>query len=315
MHRTHMFKECVKCVHGLICKDDYATLKSGYWWKWRNESHKHRYIDFINNLLSPLPALGKDDVQYPYQIPKQYKCPVEKSCMGGLDSSCTHGYEGPLCAVCSSNHYKQLKTCKQCPSKKWIASQLSIMGAIFLMIAVVSVWANYKSKKRNNKKEERSPIDVFLTKLKIVIGFYQVTYGLLEAFSYVKWPGSLQVISEYSEVLQLNVLQMAPIQCLSPGLRVDAFGNLFAMMSINATVIVLSGVAYGVRKVLILKNKTLETEKKTRKVSQTKELSYRSLFFSCTSHTSALAPRQPLSCHLLAGSFAQLKMTSCVPLI
>ena len=310
-----MFKECVKCGHELTCKDDYATLKSGYWWKWRNESHKHRYIDFINNLLSPLPALGKDDVQYPYQIPEQYKCPIEKSCMGGLDSSCTHGYEGPLCAVCSSNHYKQLKTCKQCPSKKWRAGQLSIMGAIFLMIAVVSVWASYKSKKRNNKKEERSPIDVFLAKLKIVIGFYQVTYGLLEVFSYVKWPDSLQVISEYSEVLQLNVLQMAPIQCLSPGLRVDAFGNLFAMMSINATAIVLSGVAYGVRKVLILKNKTLETEEKTRRVSQTKELSYRSLFFSCTWHTSALAPRQPLSCHLLAGSFAQLKMTSCVPLI
>ena len=279
MYRTNMFKECYKCGHGLICKDDYTTLKSGYWWKWRNKTHKRRYIDFINNLLAPVPALGEDDVQYPYPIPKQYRCPMEKSCKGGLDSNCATGYEGPLCDVCSSNHYKQLRTCKRCPSKKWMAGQLSIMVAIFLIIIVVSVWASNRNKKNKTNEEDCSPIDVFLAKLKIVIGFYQVTNGLLEAFSYIKWPDSLQVIGKYSEVLQLNVLQMAPAQCLSTGLRVDAFGNLFAIMSINATAIVVSGLAYGVRRVLILKNKNLENAKKSKRVSKTKELAYRSLFF------------------------------------
>jgi len=167
----------VKCEHGLICKDDYASLKSGYWWKWRNESHKRRYIDFINNLLAPLPSLSEDDVQYPYPIPKQYMCPLETACKGGLDSNCSYGYEGPLCDICSSNYYKELNTCKQCLSKKWISGRLSIMGGIFLIIAVVSVWASYKSRKSKNKREERSPIDFFLAKLKIVLGSYQVTYG------------------------------------------------------------------------------------------------------------------------------------------
>ena len=300
-----MFKECVKCKHGLICKDDYAILKSGYWWKWRNESHKRRYIDFINNLLAPLPLLGKDDVQYPHPIPKQYMCPMEKSCMGGLDSNCANGYEGPLCDICSSNHYKQMKTCKECPSIQWLAGQLSIMVGIFFIIVVVSVWASYKSKKSKNSEEERSLIDVFLAKLKIVIGFYQVTYGLLDAFSYVKWPESLQVISKYSEILQLNVLQMAPIQCLSSGLRVDAFGNLFAIMSINAAAIVVSGVAYGVRKLLILKNKNLEDEEKSRRVSKTKELLYRSLFFflyvTYLSTCSKTAAVLPLACRKLCA--------------
>ena len=301
-----MFKECVKCEHGLICKDDYAILKSGYWWKWRNESHKRRYIDFINNLLAPLPSLGEDDVQYPYRIPKQYKCPVEGACQGGLDSNCTYGYEGPLCDVCSSNHYKQLKTCKQCPSKRWIAGQLSIMGGIFLIIAVVSAWASYKSKKSKNNNDERSPVDVFLAKLKIVIGFYQVTYGLLEAFSYIKWPDSLQAISKYSEILQLNVLQIAPIQCLSSGLRVNAFGNLFAIMSINSAAIVVSGVVYGVRKLLVLKNKNLEDEEKSRRVSKTKEVVYRSLFFflyvTYLSTCSKTATVLPLACRKLCAA-------------
>ena len=310
MYRTHMFKECSKCGYGLICKDDYATLKSGYWWKWRNESHKRRYIDFMNNLLAPLPALGEDDVRYPYPIPKQYKCRMEKACKGGLDSNCTNGYGGPLCDVCSSNHYKQLKTCKQCPSKKWIVGQLSIMAAIFLMIIVVSVWTSMRNKKNKNKKE-RSPIDVFLAKLKIIIGFYQVTYGLLEAFSYIKWPDSLQIISKYSQILQLNVLQMTPVHCLFTGLRVDAFGNLFAIMSVNATAIVVEGITFGVRKVLILKNKNLEYEEKSKRVSQTKELLYRSLFSFLVRDIPA--PKQPLSYHLLAGNFAHMKKTICVP--
>ena len=59
------------------------------------------------------------------------------------------------------------------------------------------------------------------------------------------WPDSqLDVINEYSIVLQFNLLQIAPIQCLFKGLQVDAFGSLFALMSVNSVVIGLSGVYY-----------------------------------------------------------------------
>ena len=213
-----MFDKCYKCVGGLQCKDDYASLKSGYWWKWRSETQKVRYIDFIKNLQASLPALRADDVQYPYQIPTAYKCPREESCIGGLDSPCIPGYEGPLCAVCSSGYYKQLQTCKQCPSKKWIVGQLSIVAAIVLIIIGVLAW----TRKRNpNEDDDFSIIDTFLSKVKIVIGFYQVTYGLLQTFSYINWPDSLQVIGKYSEALQMNVLQIAPIHCLHQGLQAD----------------------------------------------------------------------------------------------
>ena len=295
-----MFKECRKCALGLECKADYATLKSGYWWEWRNESNKHRYIEYINNLLASSPALGEDDVHYPHPMPTHYKCLMEDSCKGGLDSECATGYEGPLCDVCSSDHYRQLRTCKQCPPKTWIVVQLSIIAAIFFIIILVSVWA---SKTNKNKDKERSPIDVFLAKLKIIIGFYQVTYGLLEAFSYIKWPGSLQAIGKYSEILQLNILQMAPVHCLSSGLRVDAFANLFAIMTINAAVIGFTGITFGVRKLLILKNKNLEDEEKCKRVSQTKELVYRNLFFflyvTYLSTCSKTATVLPLACRKL----------------
>ena len=275
-YRTDMFKECKKCGDGLQCKDDYATLKSGYWWKWRNETHKRRYKEFIKNLLKPVPALGQDDVQYPYPIPIQYKCRMERSCKGGLDSECENGYEGPLCDVCGLKHYKEFQACKRCPSKTWIVGQLSIIGVVLILIVVISLWISRKSK---TKDKEQNPTDVFLAKLKIAVGFYQLTFGLLEAFSYIQWPDSLQVIGKYSETLQLNVLQMAPVHCLFPGFSVDAFDNLFAIMAINGAAIIVSGIAYGVRKLLILTDKNIGNDDKLNKVSQTKELVYRNLFF------------------------------------
>ena len=271
-----MFEKCYKCVGGLQCKDDYASLKSGYWWKWSSKTHKDRYIVFINNMQESIPTLGADDVRYPYSIPTAYKCPVEESCMGGLDSPCKPGYEGPLCAVCSPGYYNQLQTCKQCPSKKWIIGQLSIVAAVLLIIIVVMVRTSRKNTQRDG---DYSLIDKFLSKVKIVIGFYQVTYGLLETFSYIKWPNSLQVVGKYSGVLQMNVLQIAPVHCLYQGLQVDAFGNLFVMMAVNAAVIGLSGIAYGIRKVMIVRNESIDNEEKSRNLSETKDLLYRNVFF------------------------------------
>ena len=272
-----MFRECVKCGQGgLKCKDDYVSLKSGYWWEWRNKTHIRRYRDFIKNLLTPLPSLDSDDVKYPHPIPLPYMCPRKESCKGGLESLCESGYEGPLCAVCSTGYYKQLQRCRQCPSKKWIVGQLSIVGVALLIVVVFLVWT---SKRKVKKDQGRAFIDTFFSKLKIVIGFYQVTYGLLEAFSFIKWPDSLEVVGRYSEILQMNILQIAPIQCLIPGMQVDAFANLLAMMAINAAVIGFSVVFYRVRKMVILKIQSLAEEEKTGKISQTKELVYKNLFF------------------------------------
>ena len=296
-----MFKECRKCELGMECNNDYASLKSGYWWRWRNETYKYRYRYFIQNLLTSLPALREEDVQYLYPIPTPYRCPLEESCGGSLDSLCKNGYKGPLCSVCSLGYYKQLQKCKRCPSKTWIGGQLSIIAAIFIIIIGASLW---KSKKNNqNDDVERSLTHTFLSKIKIVIGFYQVTYGLLEAFSYIKWPDSLQVISKYSEILQLNILQMAPAHCLSPRLHVDAFTNLFVIMTVNVAVIGFAVVAYGVCKFAISRKGYLGDEAKAKKVSQAKELVYRNLFFflyvtylsTCSNTASAL----PLACRKL----------------
>ena len=273
-----MFKECSKCGQGgLICQDDYASLKSGHWWEWRNETHKNRYHVFIKNLLASSPTLDVYHVQYPYAVPTPYKCPAEESCKGGLDSQCENGYEGPLCSVCSSGYFKQLKICTRCPSNTWIAGQLSIVLVAVLIVLALLVWRSHR--KISTKKEKGLLMDVFLSKVKIVIGFYQVTYGLLEVFSYIKWPGSLESIAKYSGFLQLSLMQIAPVQCIFPKLRLNAFGSLFALMGVNAAIICFSGIAYGVHRLIIFRNHSLKDDEKSRKVSQSKELVYRNLFF------------------------------------
>jgi len=270
-----MFEKCHKCERGLECKGDAISLKSGYWWEWRNKTYRDRYRDFISNLMAFLPALDASSVQYPFPVPTPYKCPREESCKGGLDSSCQSGYEGPLCEVCSSGYYKQLQACKHCPSKKWIVGQFCIIATIVVIIIIALSLIARRTKKGARK---RPLVDTLLSKLKIVIGFYQVTYGLLQAFSYIKWPGTLQLIAQYSEILQMDVLQIAPIHCLFPGFRVHAFGSLFTIMAMNAAVIGFSAITYGVRKETISRSRTPQKDK-SKSIAQTKEMVFRNLFF------------------------------------
>ena len=74
-------------------------------------------------------------------------------------------------------------------------------------------------------------------------------------------------------------------------------------MAINAAVIGLSGIYYGVRKALLLKSRILEVNEKSRRISQTKELVYKNLFFvlyvTYLSTCSKTAAVLPLACQEL----------------
>ena len=310
-HRTDRFGGCKICEDGLRCDNDsIVTLNDGYWWKWRNETYKLLYKNFTTSLANITYSPGKSINstifnhsfnKFPHPVPKSYKCPREESCKvkGGHDSLCATGYQGPLCAVCSPGYYKQLQTCQLCPTKKWMIAQLSIIAAVAAIVFAVIIWT---SKRKSKKKEGRSSVDIILCRLKIVIGFYQVTNGVLETFSFIKWPGALDVIGKYSEILQMNVFQVAPIHCLLPNVKMNAFGNLFAILGMNAAAILVAALAYKLRKLFLLRS-TLNKEEKERKVGQTKEVIYRNLFFflfvTYLSTCSKTAQVVPLSCRKL----------------
>ena len=224
-----MFEECTQCKKngGLKCLDDFANLTAGFWWRWKDETHLELYGNFSKNVknFSFTPELHKANesgIEYPYTIPQPYRCPMVEACKGGLNSSCEAGYEGPLCAVCGDGYHKKLKKCKLCPTKGWMIGQLVIIGALVMLLVILVVW---RSKKKSKKDAGRSFLDKALGSIKVTIGFYQVTFGIMEAFSYIKWPESLSVIGGYSEIVQINIVQIAPLHCIIPSLKFDALAT------------------------------------------------------------------------------------------
>ena len=303
-YRTNLFGNCTPCEkkQGLNCHDDFANLTIGFWWRWKDKTHLEQYRNFSKNVknFSFTPELHKANdsgIEYPYTIPQPYRCPMAEACKGGLNSSCEAGYEGPLCAVCSDGYHKQLKKCKLCPTKGWMVGQLAIIGALVMLFVILVVWG---SKKESKKDAGRPFLDKVLGNIKVVIGFYQVLFGIMEAFSYIKWPGSLSVVGEYSEIIQMNIVQIAPLHCILPGFKFDAFTSLFAVMGFNiaAVIVALSSLALAT---WISTRRMSNEEEKRKKKERIKAIVKRNLFFFLyvTYLNTCLKTAQvvPLACH------------------
>ncbi|KAK2550364.1 hypothetical protein P5673_029066 [Acropora cervicornis] len=127
-----------------------------------------------------------------------------------------------------------------------VRSMLDLNAAVIIVITVDVVW---RSKNQVEKKKSRSLRDLKLGKMKIVIGFYQVRFGVPEGLAFIKWPQSLALIGKYFKMLRLNTVQIAPIHCLFSNLKVGAFGRLYTILRINAGTIILGFTFYGARKV------------------------------------------------------------------
>ena len=299
----NLFGVCSPCgTFGLKCQDEFANLSVGYWWHWKDKTHLELYRNFSKNVknFSFTPELHKGNdsgIEYPYTLPQPHRCLMADVCKGGLNSSCEVGYKGPLCAVCSDGYYKQLTKCKLCPTKKWMIGQCAIIGALVMILVILVVW---RSKKKCKKDAGRSFLDEVLGRIKVIIGFYQVTFGIMEAFSYIKWPESLNVIGQFSQVMQINILQIAPPHCILPGLGVDALGSLLATMGLNiaAVIIALTGLALAS---WTSTRHMLNEEEKMKKKERVKGVVKRSLFFFLyvTYLNTCLKTAQvlPLACH------------------
>lgn len=205
--------------------------------------------------------------------------------------------------MCEGDYYKRALACKPCPSGPWVIVQLSLLGVAVLVLIIILIWSGRRRKNSDNSGK-RPRVDILLARLKIVIGFYQVTSGIIEGFAYVEWPSSLADIGDYAELIQLNILSFVPLHCLFPSWKQDAISKMYLMLGSNASMILFAFISFWIRKLFLLWSINKEQSSKRRiKLSTTKEFLYRNvflfLFITYPSTCSAILRILPSGCHKL----------------
>lgn len=114
---------------------------------------------------------------------------------------------------------------------------------MLIVIFVVLIRSDKKS-----KSSGRATTDIFLAHVKILLGFYQVLAGILQAFSYVEWPTAVSSIGYYVRFIQLNLLQIVPLSCLLPTLKVNAYSDFVLGLAGNVVCVAMPMAYYVIRK-------------------------------------------------------------------
>ena len=243
--RTYRFGACEKCVqNGFQCKRDYPELRQGYWMSWDNsETCRDSFKSFMSNLDTKDDTYDRKANYFNCNLPIAHKCPVAKSCKGGVDAKCNKGYTGVLCAVCDSGYMKQFNKCVKCPSPV-----VSVVECIaYFLLFVFLCWLMSKLKNitlvgNDNEKDERTFADLIQSSLKILMGFYQVLVRIINAFSSIQWPSTLTHAVKVFEFVELSVLRIPSLHCIRSGWRLDAIGefwiSLIAMVAIPSFMLI-----------------------------------------------------------------------------
>ena len=207
--RKHRFGGCVKCeTQGIQCEGDYQTLAPDFWWSWDySVACFRKYLAFVDNLKLQDNTYNRNSWSFDCPIPKSHRCPSKGICLGGIRSQCRKGYIGPLCALCKKGHYRQFKSCTECPEVWIVGLQLLVYILIFILLCVLVNWAD-KLTVNLSKAEDRSLADVLLSMLKILLGFYQVLNEIITSFSYTSWPKTLRAAIKVFSYVQLELLRL-----------------------------------------------------------------------------------------------------------
>lgn len=215
-----------------MCSHEGIHLAAGYFWVWKSSKVQDKYYDFVKDL-------NKTTANYTMQVfneevPKPYSCPFEGSCLGGRNATCAKGYKGPLCAVCYTGYFNVLGKCQKCPKLPWIVGQISL----FLVILVFFIFVCLR-KQSHNSRDGRSLNDILMARIKIVIGFYQISSTTFDSFSYISWPTTVVSLMKYTQMVQLNLLQIVPVDCINPSIHTNAYLKFNASVGLTATLIFL----------------------------------------------------------------------------
>ena len=273
-YRLDRFGPCTACpAYGINCHNDTAILAPNYFWNWTEQSSKLFYKQFVDNINTIGPTYNKTFSKFTGSLPKPLKCPRVASCMGGIDSECNEGYQGILCATCTSDHYLRFNSCLKCPSMTiTVISSLGVI-LIFVVVFVMVLWGDSQA-----TEDSRTIADVIMSCFKIVIGFYQVVTGVFSSLVRVHWPVALISMEKYLHFFEGNIFQFAPLSCIHTRLRLDQFQKFVMVISLNALVVFLILVYQLLKRRYIKGRLDCPNSEKLQAMSLLKKSCYRNIF-------------------------------------
>ena len=259
--------------YGFVCEKDTAILAPNYFWKWSHQSERELFKAFVNNIHSFGPDYNMSYSKFDTSLPMPLKCPHAKSCKGGIDSECHHGYEGTLCATCSSGFYFRFHSCLKCPHLTVTVTSSSLVIALFVAVFLLVLWGDSKRTENN-----RTVADVIMSCFKIVIGFYQVIAGIFSALAKVRWPITLISMEKFLKVFEGNILQFAPLSCIDSSLRLDQLGKFTLIITLNVLLVGLLFLYLFLKKRYIMNKRDLSESQKVTEIKALKKSCYRNIF-------------------------------------
>ena len=228
----------------------------------------NHYKEFVLNIQIFNAEYNRDFSSYRTLLPTPIKCPFKDSCNGGIESSCTEGYEGTLCATCSSNHFLRFNRCLECPSMLVTVISCVLVIVAFIVLFLLIFWGDSNAA---NGERGGTAADVVMSCVKIVVGFYQVASGIFSALRQVQWPVVLVSMEKYLKFVEGNILQFAPLSCIDPVFRLDPFMQFCLSISIHISVVLLILIYLLLRRHCIKKLEISDRRKKD-KISHLKKV-------------------------------------------
>ena len=302
--RKYRFGACERCTRdGFKCEKDYPELRQGYWMSWdKIKICRDSFISFISNLDAKDDTYDRNANHFNCTLPIAHKCPIAKSCKGGVDAECHKGYTGVLCAVCDSGYMKQFNKCVTCPSQvvsvaECIAYFLSFIILCWLMSKLDKIALGGKDRKKN----ERTFADLIQSSLKILMGFYQVLIRIINAFSSIQWPSTLTHAVKVFEFIELSVLRIPSLHCIRSDWRLNAIGEFWISLTAIAAIPSLILIYFALKGAISFYCISRKTIRQKRMISLKNYLQSIVLFFFATYPfiSSKIFHVLPGSCHTL----------------
>ncbi|KAJ8036445.1 Leucine-rich repeat-containing G-protein coupled receptor 4 [Holothuria leucospilota] len=313
--RINRYGPCSPCVDpGVDCSQDFQALKPGYFWSWDFPNARiSDYQKFVQNLKREEMNLVNNYTTYTGEIPRVFKCPRKDSCINNdnvtIKVACARGYKGWLCGKCDKGFYPALNTCLPCPK---VAALLAVFLGFLLVCILLCMLLSWQIERGvKHKKQRRSVIDVIISRIKILLGFYQIVGKLFESLHTVTWVGPFELVGAFISYMELNLVrELVSPRCLFKTTVLDPEHKFIIGMTIPILIMLIPFLYYKAREGFIkYKYPDSEIKSKVKKI-KSRLLTYITvvLFFIYPNISTIIFSMYPTSCaefHLSKNATAE----------